>query len=452
MAVKVDSTARYGTTQYPTDELSRLVLVLDSFSFRLPMCVLSAALLLCLFCLFQLELQSASRRSSLLDTASSTSGSSPTSFSTFPSDGHSSYVVSELLIESGLHCLVCSISYRENNQPASASAAPVTYQKYFKFNVLSALSIASVVHSRDDWLLAELAVTNSTTRPLLITRVHIDTRSDDETTAEPVTEEGEGQSDSAWSSSSSHFLVRRIGSAPRESDSPLSPQVDALLAPSATRMYLFRLDPLTVDSRRVVDIGRVSVEWRQHMGELCLLTAACPVHRTAKTNSAQMAAAATQPAGNSSTLPAAASVSTAFPALPPPPPAARPSDVSLQLVSCPATAVLEQPFPVRVLLSNPLPFALLRCQLLLMRDKMGSVLPVGRSRMYVGTGSGAGESAAVVGTMQPRSSHTVDLTLAGIGLGVHKIGGMRVIAHSTAAPTIQLDFDSLQQIEIVAHE
>ena len=402
-------------------------------------------------CVVQLELQSASRRCSLLDAASSTAGSSPTSFATFSADGHASYVVSESLVEPGLHCLVCSISYRDNSQPASASSAPLSYQKYFKFNVLSALSIACVVHPRDEWLLAELAVTNSTLRPLLVTRLQIDTRTELEADAETDSGYVGEQSSKSWSSSSSHFVVSHISASPAVPSSPLSPPVDALLAPSSTRLYVFRLDPQSVDSRRVADVGRVSVEWRQQMGELCHLKATCAVHRTNKTNSAQMTAPATQSTNNSSTPAGPTTAPPAFPPLPPAPSAARPSDVSLQLVSCPATAVLERPFSVRLLLSNPLSVPLQRCQLLLMRDKMGSVLPVGRSRLYVGDAA-SGEGAAVVGLVQPHSSHTVELTLAGIGLGVHKIGGMRLIAHSTVAPPIQLDFDALQHIEIVASE
>ena len=406
----------------------------------------------------QLELQSASRRFSLLDSPSSASASSATTFSSFPSDGHASYVVTESLVEPGLHCLVCFITYRvDGNSSVSASSTPLTYQKFFKFNVLPALSVTSVVHSRDDWLLAELTITNSTTRPLTITKVQIDTRSEQDSTTQPDGAGGHdgSQPNKAWSSSSSHFHVQLIGAEPSVSRSPLSPAADALLAPSASRACLFRLEPLSVDSRRVTDIGRVLVEWRQHMGELCHLTAACAVHRNAKTSSAQMAAAAPQsanttnanlPPGPTATLP-----SPAFPPLPPAPAAARPSDVTIQLVSCPATAVLERPFCVRLLLSNPLPATLHRCQLLLMRDKMGSVLPVGRSRMYVGS-AGGGEGGAAAGTVQPRSSHVVELTMAGIGLGVHKIGGLRVVAQSSATPPIQLDFDALQHIEIVAHE
>ena len=367
-------------------------------------------------------------------------------------------MVADVLVEPGLHCLVCSVSYHDSSGPSvPASSAPLTYQKYFKFNVLSALSVSSVLHARDDWLLAELAITNATARPLSISKVQIDTRSEQAMHAESDAGGGDSQtgiaslpSSSSSSSASLHFAVRPIVAPPSVGSSPLCPAVDALLAPSATRTFLFRIDPLSVDSRRVADIGRVSVEWRQQMGELCQLAAACAVHRTAKTSSAQMAPP-TQPVNTMPPSATAATPPTAFPALPSAPSAARPSDVSLQLLSCPATAVLERPFPVRLLLSNPLPVPLQRCQLLLMRDKMGSVLPVGRSRLFVGS---SGEKGLSGGTVQPHSSHTVELSLAGIGLGVHKIGGIRVIAHSSsvAAPAIQLDFDALQQIEIVAHD
>ena len=413
--------------------------------------VCCAALCRCAVC--QLELQSASRRSSLLEQPSSlASGSSPATFASFPADGHASYVVSEPLVEPGLHCLVCSLAYRD---PAnlSTAAAPLTYQKYFKFNVLSALSVSSAVHARDEWLLAEVALTNATTRPLLVTSVHIDTRSELDTAADSNTTQTEEGVDKSSPQQSAHFSVQRIGAAPSLSAalSPLSPPVDALLAPSSSRVYLFRIEQLSADSRRVLDLGRVSVEWRQHMGELCQWAAACAVHRLAKANSSQMAAAVAQSNSSGASTPASATAAPlSFPTLPPTPSAARPSDVSLRVLSCPSTAVLERPFSVRLSLHNPLATPLHRCQLLLQRDKMGSVLPVGRSRLYLSEDTS--ETSAPVGTVQPRSSHTFDLTLAGIGLGVHKIGGIRLVAQSNAAPAMQLDFDSLQQIEIVAHD
>ena len=385
-------------------------------------------------------------------------------------DGHASYVVSD--VSCGARPALPHLLHQPTADSTSAVGPPLlTYQKFFKFNVQSALSIASVVHARDDWLLAELAVTNSTSRPLRISDVSIDTRSEQEVHAEGsnTSDDTIGSSGSTTSTSSTHFLVHSILSSPTaagpSSQSPSAASSSGLLAPSATRTYLFRIDQLSVDSRRVVDIGRVSVEWRQHMGELCRLQAACAVHRTARTTSTQMAATA-QPTSSSSSggtsqppvTPSATAPSAAFPPLPPAPSAARPSDVSVQLVSCPATAVLERPFAVRLLVNNPLPVALHRCQLLMMRDKMGSVLPVGRSRLLVGE-EGAEQQQQqhhqhTGGTLQPHSSHTVDITLAGIGLGIHKIGGIRVIAHTAAAasPPIQLDFDALQHIEIVTQD
>ena len=103
-------------------------------------------------------------------------------------------------------------------------------------------------------------------------------------------------------------------------------------------------------------------------------------------------------------------------------------------------------------LTNPHPFPLHRVQLCLLREKMGSVMAMGRSRVMVGRLEGKGGKVEV------------ELVLMGIGLGLQKIGGLRVLAspqptagqaggdapHAWGPQVMQADFDGLQQMEITA--
>ena len=361
----------------------------------------------------KLELQSGARRWPLVDTAdASTSAATVELLAAFPTDGHVSFVVSHPLVESGLHCLVASITYIPSG--ANTAAAPLSYAKFFKFNVLAPFTVACGVHAREELLWAEVAVTNATQRQVHLTGVDIVTTGDTDSEQWQVFPVGS-------SADTSEGEEEEGGGDAGSEDASLG-----ALPVSSTRVFLFRVehDRHADDSRAVGEIGRVSIGWRGYMGERCHLPLACIVHRTLRTTSALL------------TLPTPA-------ASPPTPP------LSLQLLSCPASAVLERPFTVRVAVINPHPFALQRTALWLMREKMGSVLPMGHSRFTIGRIEGKGRVE-------------LDLRLMGIGLGLQKISGLRLTASpdrqgsggdahgAWGSPVMQADFDGLHQMEILA--
>jgi len=93
---------------------------------------------------------------------------------------------------------------------------------------------------------------------------------------------------------------------------------------------------------------------------------------------------------------------------------------------------------------NRMSTPLLGCAVVLLRDRMGSLLPMGRSRIAVGRIEGG----AVV---------AIQLSLIGIGLGIHRVGGIRLVAQQMLQQQpqlqsnhLQLDFDALHSMEIVA--
>ena len=348
----------------------------------------------------KLELQSGARRFPLLDT-SDPSGPptpgpppSPTLLTTFPSDGHLSFVVSHPLLEPGLHCLVASITY--TLPPSSTSPGPQTYAKFFKFSVLPPFTVSAQCHGREDLLWAEVAVTNTTQRPMFLTHVDVT----------PT------ETDSDWT-------VQRVGGG----ETPTGEGGEGGLGPlpvGTPRLFLFKLQGqgTGAEGPKVGDIGRVSITWRGFMGEKCHLPAACTLSRGPRVGG-QVGGAGQAP------------------------------PLALQVVECPATAVLEKPFTVRVAVINPHAFALQRTALWLMREKMGSVVAMGKSRW-------------VVGRIEGKGRVEVELRLMGIGLGLQKIGGLRVLASPAGGPgqgeggqawgphVMQMDFDGLHQMEILA--
>ena len=338
----------------------------------------------------KLELQAGTRRWPLVDT---TDPPLP-----FPSEGHTSYVVSYPLTDVGLHCLVASIAY-------SYGGAPLTYAKFFKFNVLPPFHATTQVHSREDLLWVEVALTNAMQRAVQLTALDV------------VGGDTDGE----------QWTVQRVGGDTAE-EGRLGP-----LPVNTTRVFIFRLEREGgVEGGRGPeggkaggDIGRVTVSWRGYMGEKCHLPGVCVISRTQRMTS-QGAAAVPSPA----------------PHTPP---------LSLQLLSCPASAVLERPFTVRVAVSNPHHFPLHRVMLSLMREKMGGVLAMGKSRV-------------MVGKIEPRGRVEVEVRLMGIGLGLQKIGGFRVVAAPQQGSgeggggdvgwrsqhVMQMDFDGLHHMEILA--
>ena len=304
---------------------------------------------------------------------------------------------------------------------------PLTYAKYFKFNVLAPFTVSCQVHVREEMMWGEVGMTNATQRQVHLTEVDI-------------VRGGDTDADAGW-------VVTRIGEGAGSGEGGGNGQEGGgeggggggggegrdlgVLPPGVTRMFLFQLERVGggvgEELRGGGDIGRVSVGWRGYMGERCHLPLACLVHRTHRTTS--------------HTLP---------PTPPPPTPTTPPAaPLSLHLLSCPATALLETPFKVRVQVSNPHPFPLHRVVLWLMREKMGSVLPMGKSRI-------------MVGRLEGRGKVEVELTLIGIGLGLQKIGGLRLLAspqpttgqgdgpHAWGPHVMQADFDGLHQMEITA--
>ena len=380
----------------------------------------------------------------------------------FAVDGLLSFIVSRPLLESGLHCLAAAVSYRLEPTAAPAPAAPafpsaaaaspssalLTFSKFFKFNVLQPLSLSCTVHGREGggaateaagcW--AELSLTNSTHRQLRIVHAAIDTAEEQPDTGDGAeeaslqTDSQAGQQSSGTAASSSpspapsQWRATSIeselggglssGQGARDTETAESPSFSpsASLAPSCSRTFVFRLhppafDPAAASSSPSADIGRVSLRWRGAMGELCSLPAAARVLQQQQQQQQRPAASRAGP-GLSSSAPA----------------------VSVLVLSCPARAALERPFAVRLQVVNRSASALSGCCLLLLRDRMGSLLPMGRSRLSISRLE-AGQAAQV------------QLSLVGIGLGLQRISGLRLVAQHW-----QMDVDGLQAMEITRAE
>lgn len=348
----------------------------------------------------KLELQSSSRRWTLVDTTSSANLSS----SIMSSGATKDLLVAHNLAELGVNRLVCLVTYRD-----TPDGPPRTFSKFFKFHVAEALHLHTTIHARDGALLAEVALTSLVPRALHLERVQFepadprilveDLNLDDA----PIDADEEADSNT--------------NTKPNDAVAPVAAADggrSVLLAGHSSRVFLFRfvVSPAYTD----LLLGRLQLRWRSLLGESGRIKSS----------------------GISRTAPRAGSGSGAASA------AAATAGIECVLVAAPASVLVEHPFTVRACVRNLTSVAsLLVVQLV--KDRMGTLLA-------------AGPATRQLGYLAPGGEREFAIDLVGVGLGVHRVSGVCVsltpcAAGTTDTPapdtdTITQIFDHLHQVEV----
>lgn len=329
-------------------------------------------------------------------------------------------LVSHNLSELGVTCLVCLVVYRDD-----VSGERRTFQKFFKFHVHDPFTIHTTIHAREGILLAEVALTSLLHRTVTLGKVVFEP-SDARILVEDLN--GSSSSDAcgahqlpfSLSEESTNNLLRI-----RSSSTGGAPPSDFLSGLSgvpfpagSARSFLFRftLPPECAD----LLLGRLQIRWTSQGGENGRIKSSGIARNTSGKVGAAVAGGGIGSMAN--------------------------SGVEATVLDAPGQSPVEQVFPVGLLIRN-LTQERRICVLQLLKDRMGTLLPVGPSTRQLGIFSS--------GAAMP-----VTIDLVGVGLGVQRIGGIRVsmtaVIPGTNMPnqatTITQDFDHLHQLEITPHK
>lgn len=480
-------------------------------NFRAGVCILQQSGIPLKNVTVRLELQTSNKRWGLLDT---TSAQSTTEEVMQPSTTKE-YIVQHNLAELGVNCLVCCVLFTD------AAGARRTFQKFFKFSVLDPFSIHTTIHTRlhapsipisqskmneiygrpsnekteskeeqnsslnSSYILVEVSLTSLMARHVCIENIkfepthpdlfHIQEYTDHSTidgvlsgTQPEVTdlkciydnEEDQSEldiissvsvakpADSTASTSnpapSTSSLQRRkytptatdqcthriFMSAPIQGSTPAS-QHSA--TNSTSHSFLFKLHEINPSrSKYISDLGRIQIKWRSNIGEVGRIKSSL-VQRSIK---------------NPTPIPLSLLLS--------PSSSLGSSAIEVTILKCPATVVLEQPFKLQSLLVNRTA-VWLAVSIQWNKDKMNTILPMGTA-------------SRTLGLLGPSCSISFSSTLLSVGLGVQRVGGLRVIYTPMHVPlsrnedgstryiiqdavsmghTVTMEHDNLHQIECI---
>jgi hypothetical protein len=288
----------------------------------------------------KIEMQTSTNRTTLLETPSD-------QMFDFGFGDARDYIVEHRMNETGVNCIVCCVVYDD------IQGQQQSLQKFFKFQVTSAIILQTKLHQREDLLYAEMLVKSEVSRPIFLESVK--------------------------------FLPNPLFTVEDMNEVQLDEQGGAMstfgdvapLEPNMTRSYLFRIRSKSSKASNMAhSLGQFELQWRSLLGETGrMVSSTICKDRDIKQNQS--------------------------------------FDYELSLVAAPALVVLETPFEVTFCVQSncnrPLDL-----RLVLQKEKMGLVLPVGLS-------------SRSVGVLEPHESKLVTVTLLALGLGVHRIMGFRLL-------------------------